>query len=185
MTLPLKSLGFDVRILVGKVLNNQNIEPPRTHRVTLLSFEDEEYLVDVGFGSHCPREPIKVADISSYKLHRLIKEGKEYKLQLPVEGDLSVLYKFDLENYTHADCVMGNFYSSSYKEAVFVNNLIISLTKEDIALSLRNNTYHRIQKDTTEVIHIESAYSLYEIINNDFGIALSIEQCETILQKKN
>ena len=32
----LKSLGFNVRILIVKVLNNQDIDSPRTHRITLL-----------------------------------------------------------------------------------------------------------------------------------------------------
>ena len=39
----LKSLGFNVRILVAKVLNNQDIDSPRTHRITLLKWENERY----------------------------------------------------------------------------------------------------------------------------------------------
>ena len=180
----LKRLGFEVRLLVGKVLNNQNIEPPRTHRITLLSFEGEEYLVDVGFGPYCPTEPIKVANISSYKTHRLIEEEGAYKLQLSVESNFFTLYKFDLETYTQADCIMGNFYSSNYKDAVFVNNFVISLIKEESILSLRNNTYHRIKEDVTEILQIDSDDDLYEIVNNDFGIALNREQCEILRLKK-
>lgn len=180
----LKFFGFEVRLLVGKVLNNQNIEPPRTHRITLLSFEEEDYLVDVGFGAYCPTEPIKIASISSYKTHRLIQKNKEYILQLSKEKHFFTLYKFDLETYTQADCVMGNFYSSNYKDAVFVNNLVVSLIQKERTLSLRNNTYHRIKKEATEVIQIRSADDLYEIVNKDFGIALSLEQCKVIHQEK-
>ena len=180
----LKALGFEVRLLVGKVLNNQNIEPPRTHRITLLSFEDEDYLVDVGFGAYCPTEPIKIANISSYKTHRLIKEGKNYTLQLPAQSNYFTLYEFDLDTYTQADCVMGNFYSSNYKDAVFVNNLVVSLIQKERTLSLRNNTYHRIKKEATQVIQVGSADDLYEIITKDFGIALSLEECKVIHQEK-
>jgi len=176
----LNSLGFDTRLLIGRVINKQNIETPRTHRVTLLLFKGKEYLVDVGFGSYCLREPIEVANISSCKTHRLIKEGKKYKLQLSVKNDFITLYEFDLDIYTQADCIMGNFYSSNYKDAVFMNNFVISLIKEDITLSLKNNTYHRIKKDATEEQSIECTEDLHKIINNDFGIALSIQQCKEL-----
>ena len=56
----LESLGFNVRILIARVINNQDIDTPRTHRITLLEFDNEQYIVDVGFGAMCPKIPIKI-----------------------------------------------------------------------------------------------------------------------------
>ena len=53
----LLSLGFDVRISIARVLNNLQIETPRTHRITLLKFKGDEYLIDVGFGAMTPNIP--------------------------------------------------------------------------------------------------------------------------------
>lgn len=181
----LNSLGFKVRLLIGKVLNNMDVDVPRTHRVTLLEFEGESYLVDVGFGSHCPRKPMKIdalyADDAPY---RIMKNAQnEYLLEVLGKEEYFTLYKFDLHTYTQADCVMGNFYSSNYKNAVFVNNLILSLILPNVTLSLRNRTYHRIFKDKTEVVHIEDSLQLHSIITNEFKLALVKEQTEFLYKR--
>jgi len=179
----LKSLGFSVRLLVAKVLLNQDIDVPKTHRVTLLSFEGEEYLVDVGFGAYCPSFPIKISDLSIYDKYRVIKnEESDYKLEVETQNDYFTLYKFNLNNYTQADCLMGNFYSSNYKNAVFKNNLVVSLTLPKRTLSLRNRTYHKISKESTEVIEILSLEQLHTILEIDFSIPVSKDESKKLFE---
>ena len=181
----LNFLGFKVRLLIAKVLMNQDIDTARTHRITLLEYEGKNYIVDVGFGSMCPREPIEVqcsnTTNSCYRISK--RQDKDYQLEQSTKQKDFVLYKFNLENYTQVDCVMGNFYSSHYPQAVFVNNFVLSLIMDDITLSLRNNIYHRITKYETEVIDISSTEQLHDIINNDFNISLSIEECKKIFNR--
>ena len=173
----LKALGFNVRLLVGKVLLNQNIDVPKTHRITLLSFEGEEYLVDVGFGAYCPTFPIKITPLSEYESYRLVQNTQhDYELEVPTEHGYFTLYKFNLNNYTQADCVMGNFYSSNYKDAVFKKNLVVSLIQEGSVLSLRNKSYHKTSKEAEEIIEILSAEQLHTILENDFFIPITKEE---------
>ena len=55
----LKELGFDVDFYLARVVNNTDDEVPQTHRFTLLNFENEKYLIDVGIGFRSPCIPVK------------------------------------------------------------------------------------------------------------------------------
>ena len=158
----LQSLGFAVRILVARVVNNQDIDTPRTHRITLLEQDGDKYIVDVGFGAMCPKTPIKIDTLNNFnEEYRIIKNSSdEFQLELLTPKGYFTLYKFDLGNYTQADCIMGNFYSSHHPNAVFVNNFVIALKLEGITLSLRNNSYHKISKNHTEIIDITNYMQL-------------------------
>jgi len=175
----LASLGFNVRILLARVVNNQNIDTPRTHRVTLLEFNDEQYLVDVGFGAMCPKAPLKInSEYSDKQTYRIIpSKDNNYTLELLTKRGYFSLYEFNLSHYTPSDCMMGNFYSAHHPNAVFVNNFVVSLIRPDITLSLRNNAYHRISENTTEIIGIPEAKQLHSILTKDFNIPMDEEEC--------
>jgi len=180
----LRGLGFNVRLLVAKVLLNQDKDVPKTHRITLLYFKDEEYIVDVGFGANCPTFPIKITSLTEYDTYKLIQNKEnDYELELVTQNGHFTLYKFNLYNYTQADCIMGNFYSSNYKNAVFVNNLVVSLIFEKKILSLRNKTYHQTFKNRKEVIKITSFKQLYSILQSDFYIPINEDESKKLFEK--
>ena len=177
----LKSLGFNVRILVAKVLNNQDIDSPRTHRVTLLEWESERYIVDVGFGSLTPSVVLKLNNNQEENSYKIVSpENKMYQLELQKEDSCFICYRFDLAEYTEADCVMGNFYSSQHPNAVFVNNFVVSLILPKMTLSFRNGSYHRISQEKTEVTGVKSVEQLQSILNDEFLIALGLEECREL-----
>jgi N-hydroxyarylamine O-acetyltransferase len=173
----LKSLGFNVRILVAKVLNNQDVDSPRTHRITLLEWKNEQYIVDVGFGSATPPVVLKLnnKEEEGYKIVPLANGMYHFEL---LKGDEPfIFYRFDLTEYTESDCVMGNFYSSQHPNAVFVNNFVISLIFPKVTLSFRNGIYHRICQNGTEIIEVKSVEQLQLIVNDEFFIPLGMEEC--------
>ena len=56
----LSQLGFEVRVLLAKVIYNQEVEVAKTHRVTLLTLAGDDYIVDAGFGHLGARFPVKI-----------------------------------------------------------------------------------------------------------------------------
>ena len=177
----LKSLGFTVRILVAKVLNNQDIDSARTHRITLLEWEDEQYIVDVGFGTLTPTLVLKINNNKEEEGYRVVSFAHNiYQLELLKENDYFVLYRFDLAQYSEADCIMGNFYSSKHPNAVFVNNFVISLILPILTLSFRNGLYYRIDQDETEVVEVKSVEQLQLIVNDEFLIPLGLLECKKL-----
>jgi len=184
----LLSLGYNVRCLIAKVLNNQEVDTPRTHRICLLEWEGDHYLIDVGFGPNTPREPIKIEENIESRQNRLsyrivVNSHQDYQLELITEKGFFSLYTFNLNRYTEADCMIGNYYSSHHPDAVFVNNLVVSRILPEVTLSLRNDQYYRIGSENTETHQINDHWQLNVILNEDFNIALSEEDSICLYQK--
>lgn len=184
----LVSMGFKVRCLIAKVINNQDIDSPRTHRICLLEWEGAQYLIDVGFGPNSPQEPIKI-EAGSVSIHGrlsyriVVNSHQDYQLELITDSGFFSFYTFNLTRYTEADCMIGNYYSSQHPDAVFVNNLVASRILPEITLSLRNDQYHRIGSTHTEIIQINDHLQLKAIIRDDFNIELSEAESNDIYQK--
>ena len=179
----LKECGFNVRLIIGKVVNNQKLDSPRTHRITVVEFENRHYLVDVGFGYVCINAPLDINSQAVHNGYRVVENKGIYSLEIAMKEDFFRLYCFDLGKYDEADCAMGNFYSSNYPKAVFVNNTVFSLIKKGVTLSFRNNSYHKIRKEGEEVVKVTSALALYELLHQDFNIEVSHKEAEAIFRK--
>ena len=181
----LLSLGFNVRISIARVLNNMNIDKPRTHRITILTFEEEEYLIDVGFGAMTPFIPLKIFEkekiTKSYKITQ--DKNDNFTLELLRKKGFFKLYSFNLDIYTEADCKIGNFYSECHSDAVFKNNLVISIKKDDITFSFRNNSYHQISDTFTNILNIIEPMELKNMLKKDFGVKINKKESKILFEK--
>jgi N-hydroxyarylamine O-acetyltransferase len=177
----LESLDFECEMVLARVLLNRNIDVPRTHRITKVALPDSNYIVDVGFGSLCPGEPLLLNSEEPQNqgdvVYRIIQPHHgHYLLQMEEVDEWFTLYSFDNNLYTEADCLSGHHYSSTYPEAAFVNNLVVSLKSYDDIRSLRNGAFHHIRGGETEITHISSKDKLGEILTQEFGIELTSDQ---------
>jgi len=181
----LLSLGFDVELILARVSNNQKIESPRTHRVTLLNYKGKKYLIDVGFGAMTPSEPLDISKENKITNNYKISQNKnnDFVLKIKKKKSFITLYTFNVVQYSEADCIMGNYYSESHPNAVFVNNLVISRKLEDKTLSFRNNSYHHISKTYTNILHITDSLQLLKLLKNDFGITITKKEAQLLFQK--
>lgn len=178
----LAALNFDVRLLLAKVVYNQDVEVARTHRVTLLAFAGDNYIVDAGFGHLGARFPVKIelglVQAQGDAQYRIIRNTRdEYCFQVLKEGEFFTLYTFDLQHYTESDCLMAHFYSHKHPNAAFVNNLVVCRKFSNEIKSLRNGEFHHIKGDitkTTEIIDIKQLHQLLtEVYQLDIDIAIS------------
>ena len=178
----LKELNFDVRLLLAKVVYNQDVEVARTHRVTLLSFAGDNYIVDAGFGHLGARFPVKIelglVQEQGDAQYRIIKNSRdEYCFQVFKEGEFFTLYTFDLQHYTESDCLVAHFYSHKHPDAAFVNNLVVCRKFSNEIKSLRNGEFHHIignVTNTTQIIEVKQLHQLLtEVYQLDIDIAIS------------
>ena len=184
----LKELGFDVTFYLARVVNNSNSEVPQTHRFTLIHYEEDYYLIDVGIGFHSPCAPIKFSgqptpshlDIS-YTVQQNI--DKTYVLQSIAQNIVFAVTKFDLHKCYEADFEMGHFYSSQYPQAVFVNNLVISLITQNEIRSLRNSDYFKIQKGLQRKVEIKTLEEFRSILSNDFNLSFNHDEASLLFEK--
>ena len=183
----LKSLGFGCEIVLARVLLNREIDIPRTHRITRVALPDRNYIVDVGFGPLCPREPLLLDSEEPQNqgdtVYRIIQpEQGRYLLQLEEVAGWFDLYSFDNCHYTEADCLCGHHYSSTYPDAVFVNNLVVSRKSYDDVRLLKNGEFHRIGRGETAITDISSKDNLGAILTQEFGIKLTSDQLSTLFE---
>lgn len=184
----LKGLGFDVQYYLARVVNNTQNMVPQTHRFTLLNFEDEKYLLDVGIGFRTPAVPVKFG--KDYSINHLgtsfcIKELEDNlsALQIIKDDEIFTVTKFDLNKCYESDFEMGHFYSHKNPRAVFVNNLVLSLIKDDVTYSLINKNYFKIYKDEQKEISIKSLQQFQDILKNDFSTNFTIDELTMFYNK--
>jgi len=180
----LKALNFDVEFYLARVVNNTHSETPKvplTHRFTLLKFEGERYLIDVGVGIFSPNVAIKFADEitpshlgKSYTIESL--NNQSYAMNIIEKGKAFRATTFDLAPCSEADCEMGHFYSHKHPNAIFVNNLVASRISQEQILSLRNRAYFKIDAKNTKRVLIENKEQLATIIKDDFDLSFSEEE---------
>lgn len=177
----LKYHEFQCDIALGRVLHNRDIDVPRTHRITKVIIADRTYIVDVGFGPLCPREPLLLNTEEPQNqgdaVYRIIQPdlGRYFLQKYEVDGWFT-LYSFDNGTYSEADCLCGHHYSSTHPDATFVNNLVVSRKSYDDVRFLRNDEFHRIRGGTTEITGVSSKDNLGVILMQEFGLNLPSDQ---------
>lgn len=174
----LNSIGFQCDIVLGRVLHNRNIDVPRTHRITRVTIGDSKYIVDVGFGPSCPREPLLInsgePQDQGDAVYRIIQHDLgRYLLQIKEVEGWFTLYSFDNGIYTEADCLCGHHYSSTHPDAAFVNNLVVSRKSYDDVRLLKNGEFHRIRRGETAITGISSKDHLGVILMDEFGLKVT------------
>ena len=184
----LKDLGFQVEIKVGRVVQPDNDLVARTHRLTLLTWQDKQYIVDVGFGANCALHPILIEHeleqlVVNDRFRVLIEDGGEYRIQRWHNGEFRNHYNFDLARYSEADCGMGHFYSSQHPQAAFVNNLVVSLKTEHTFWSLRNHLLFIVTKDGTKEVQIVDAVQLQTVLLEFFHMNIDLSVCEFLFTR--
>jgi N-hydroxyarylamine O-acetyltransferase len=173
----LEELGFEVRLCLARVIYNQDIHPPLTHRITLVKLDGQEHIGDVGFGPLGPPLPVSITerpplrDEGSFRVHE--RRPGEFHLQAFKDGGDYSLYRFALGDYGPADCELGHFYSHRHPHAVFVNNLVASRILSDEVRSLRNRDYWVIRPDGASRTTLASAGQLHRLLELDFGIRVT------------
>jgi len=184
----LASLNFDVRLLLAKVIYNQEVEVARTHRVTLLSFAGDDYIVDAGFGHLGARFPVKIelglVQHQGDDQWRIIKNSnEEYCYQVFKDGDFFTLYTFDFHNYTESDCLLSHYYSHKHPNAAFVNNLVVCRKFSDEIKSLRNAEYHHIKGGVTKTTQVTSIAQLHQLLTEVYQLDIDIAISEFLFHK--
>jgi len=184
----LKQLDFDVQFYLARVVNNTSNEVPQTHRFTLLNFEDEQYLIDVGIGFRSPCVPVKFgnSDTSShlgisYKIKEF--EDSTFGLQILQNNETFTVTNFNLNRCYEADFEMGHFYSHKHPNASFVNNLVISVIFNNEIRSLRNKNYLKIHEKDQEEIIIKSLEQFSSILKDDLNCSFSSNEVELIYNR--
>lgn len=183
----LKTLGFSVRLYLGRVIYNEDIHPGLTHRITLVDFGENRYVADVGFGPLGPSRAVNMSgDVSSedFRVFRVTeRQPGVFHLQTLKDGRFFSLYKFELVRYGQADCEVGHFYSHKHPDASFVNHLVVSRILDHEIYSLRNHEFSVMSQSGEQKSLVDSSALLHSILKDRFNLNVSNIESEQLFTK--
>ena len=184
----LEELGFDVRLLMAKVVYNRDVDVARTHRITLLNLDGDDYIVDAGFGHFGARYPVKLElgleQDQGDAIYRIVQDSdNNYCYQVFKDEAFFTLYTFNLHHYSEAECLPAHFYSHKSPDAAFVNNMVVCRKFYNDILSLRNSELFRISNSETVTKVITSAKQLHQILTGTFELDLDSAIAEFLFSK--
>ena len=183
----LEELGFSPKLFLARVIHNNDTHPGLTHRITMVEYEGQQYVLDVGFGSLGPRIPVRMSEIESSdgeKIFRIAERRPgEYHMQVFKDGDFFSLYRFELARYGQADCEVGHFFSHRHPDANFVNHLVVSLIHENETRSLLDLEYWFITKSSTQSREISDSEQLRRILVGELGVQVTEDESRRLYEK--
>ncbi|MCA1923261.1 arylamine N-acetyltransferase family protein [Buttiauxella noackiae] len=169
----LEDIGFEVEDLAARVLITQPPEmPPRTHRLLLVTINQQRYLADVGFGGKTLTSPLRletdVEQPTAHGVYRLTHLESDYLLSIKQPDGWMPLYRFDLQPQYFSDFQVANHYVSTWPESYFRHHLMVCLHKTDgTTLTLSDRQFSGEQRE-----EIGDERATYQLLQEKFGLRL-------------
>jgi N-hydroxyarylamine O-acetyltransferase len=173
-SLTLQEIGIPHYYIAARPMVNPG-ENAKTHFGIIATIENEDYLIDLGFGGNSIREPLKLSEIGKEIHHdsdtfTLLKtENGEYLLQVLLGKEWSNLYSFDLSPQRWIDFKPANYYNYSHPDSFFVQNLIVVLQNPLGKKILFKNSVKSITNGKTEIVSFEEE-DLKTILASEFNL---------------
>jgi len=173
-SLALQEIGVPHYYIAVRPLVNPG-QNAKTHLGIIATIENEEYLIDLGFGGNSIREPLKLSQIETeiqqdFDTFTLVKtEEEEYLLQIKIGKEWSNLYSFDLTPQRWIDFKPANHYNYSHPDSFFTQNLIVVLQNPSGKKILLKNSLKSVINGKSEVISFEDD-QLDTILETEFNL---------------
>ncbi|HET7899625.1 MAG TPA: arylamine N-acetyltransferase [Candidatus Nanopelagicales bacterium] len=177
-------LGYEPRLILGRVLLSGNPHPGLTHRISVVELGGVPHVVDVGFGAPGPHLPVPLGGDevgSSWRRFRVVelRPGHWY-LQSRTGDDWLSLYRFELLEYGPMDCEVGHFYSHRSPNASFVNRLVASRILDGEVRSLQDRDYWVIGPEGSDRRTIDDA-ELHALLADQLDVRVTEDEAARLL----
>lgn len=176
--LVLEQLGFSVRQHLARVWLNRDPETdpagPATHTSLSVQIEGKTWLVDVGFGSFMPTEPIPWDTNTPFETkwgtYDLVESQNGLLLRSLYQQQWQPLYEILDLNWQPIDYQVANHYVSTHPNSHFRQDLNVALTTATERRTLAGNLFRRRYPDGRVVEQRLDAQELKETLEEEFGL---------------
>lgn len=185
--LALQSCGFPVRPLLGRVFNGKPEPGPRTHQLSLVEVEGEEWIADVGFGGPGLTEPIRLKEQELEQGHRMIRLRHDplwgWVFEQNTDGAWEPIYAFTLDHTRDIDRELGNFFTSTHPDSIFRKQLMCARFTPNGKATILNRVATRYFGFKKEENVMDDAPTLRLVLKAWFGIGVSEATAERLLKR--
>jgi N-hydroxyarylamine O-acetyltransferase len=173
----LEKLGFQtVRHTARVILFAPVTAAPRTHMFLTIRLPDGTFVVDPGFGPFASRVPIPLVDGAAahgdYETHWMIRDGNRWMLRAQLGGKLMDAWVTTLEPENPVDFEMGNHYTATHPDSLFVNRIIIAALNKEGRVTAMNRDVNLWHENTPSPTQLADRPALRGLLIKYFGFDL-------------
>ncbi len=173
----LTALGFRVTPLAARVRWQvpAEVKTALTHMILAVEATGRHLLADTGFGSGSLSAPLLLdtdaPQPTPHERRRLLRRGDVLVHQAEHAGAWADLYEFTLQPMFVPDFEMGNWFTSTWPESRFRQNLTVALTAPDRRHTLLNRQFTTRWTDgRVETRELATPAELLEVLGDFFAL---------------
>jgi len=191
----LRSLGFNIVSLQGRVVRGMAIDAPRPaiHMLLQVNLPEGPYLADVGFGNLAPTSALilkaGVEQDTPHEPMRFIDVGGELTLQSRLRDGWEHIYRVIPYPRYDGEYEITNWYTGTHPDAPYQSNIIAArpgrdrtrLTLFNARLTARRATGEAERRFLKDEAEFRSA------LRDEFGLNISDEEvrtCVSVMERK-
>ena len=191
----LRSLGYRITSLQGRVVRGLAIDAPRPAIHMLLQVELPEglYLADVGFGNLAPTCALSLKPMveqeTPHEVMRFIDVGGELTLQAQFKRGWEHIYRLMPYPRYDAEYEITNWYTATHPETPYQGNIIVAkpgpnrtrITMYNARVTVRDAEGHADKR------WLASDSEYHDMLRGQFGLNMTdreIDQCIAVMKAK-
>ena len=191
----LRSLGYNITSLQGRVVRGLAIDAPRPaiHMLLKIELTEGSYLADVGFGNLAPTSALLLApqieQETPHEVMRFIDVGGELTLQARLKDSWHHIYRVIPYPRYDGEYEITNWYTATHPETPYQGNIIVAkpgpsrsrITMYNARVTIRDADGRAEKRWLAD----ESEFK--DVLCGEFGLNMSdqeIEDCVAIMKTK-
>ena len=186
----LRSLGYRVTSLQGRVVRGLAIDAPRPaiHMLLQVELPQGPYLADVGFGNLAPTAPLLLAphveQSTSHGTMRFIEVAGELTLQSLLGQRWEHIYRVIPYPRYDAEYEVANWYTATHPDAPYLSNIIAARPLPDgsrVTMFNGRVTLRALNGQSTRR-QLESSNAFGAVLRDEFGLDVPDEDLREMLR---
>ncbi len=191
----LRSLGYRITSLQGRVIRGMAIDAPRPaiHMLLQVELPEGPYLADVGFGNLAPTCALslnpKVEQETPHEVMRFIDVGGELTLQARLKQGWEHIYRVIPYPRHDSEYEITNWYTGTHPDTPYQGNIIVARPgPERTRITMYNSRVTvRDAEGRADKRWLETDSEYYDVLRGEFGLNLSheeIDRCVCVMKAK-
>jgi N-hydroxyarylamine O-acetyltransferase len=185
----LRSLGYKITSLQGRVVRGMAIDAPRPaiHMLLQVDLPEGPYLADVGFGNLAPTAALLLrADVEQETPHepmRFIDVGGELTLQAKLRDTWEHIYRVIPYPRYDGEYEITNWYTGTHPDAPYQSNIIAARPGADrtrITMFNRRVTVRHANGEADRR-ELQDDVEFASVLRDEFGLNMSDEEIRTCI----
>ena len=191
----LRSLGYQITSLQGRVIRGMAIDAPRPaiHMLLQVELAEGPFLADVGFGNLAPTCALSLKPMveqeTPHEVMRFIDVGGELTLQARLKHGWEHIYRVIPYPRHDAEYEITNWYTGTHPDTPYQGNIIVARPGSDRTRITMYNSRVTVRdaegRADKRWLATDSEY--HDVLRGEFGLNLSdeeIDRCIAVMKMK-